>query len=311
MTTTPPKVFVSYSHDDDAHKAWVLNLANRLVLNGVDVMLDQWNLSLGSDLQRFMELGLTTADRVLAICTDPYVEKANGGTGGVGYEKMILSAQLMAEIGSDRIIPVVRRSTTRTPVPTFLLSKVYIDFQDDAVFERKYTELLRDIQGEQVVPRPALGANPFAVTSANIVPEVSFSSARYVSPATSGTVTFDFSNNDGKYVVGAGDYAFETKWSRGDNSALHVYNDPASIRTVALALDVNEIQQITNASTYDTSSRTRSPSVGEIVVWQNTAGYYLATRVEHVSSRGHGQPTDEVTFTYVIAPHKSKSFLPQ
>ena len=50
MTTIPPRVFVSYSHDTEPHKDWVLQLATRLVANGVDVILDQWDLTLGGDL---------------------------------------------------------------------------------------------------------------------------------------------------------------------------------------------------------------------------------------------------------------------
>ena len=50
-----PKCFISYSHDNEDHKEWVLNLASRLVENGVNVILDQWNLSLGGDLPSFME----------------------------------------------------------------------------------------------------------------------------------------------------------------------------------------------------------------------------------------------------------------
>ena len=45
--SSAPKVFVSYSHDSQDHKDWVLKLATRLVANGVDVILDQWDLSLG------------------------------------------------------------------------------------------------------------------------------------------------------------------------------------------------------------------------------------------------------------------------
>jgi hypothetical protein len=105
MSSAPPRVFFSYSHDSEVHKDWMLTLATRLVATGVDVVLDQWDLTLGSDLPRFMETGLTTADRVVAICTEPYVDKANGGKGGVGYEKMILTAQLMQNVATDRIIP--------------------------------------------------------------------------------------------------------------------------------------------------------------------------------------------------------------
>jgi TIR domain len=142
MSSTPPKVFVSYCHDTDCHKNWVLSLATRLLANGVDVVLDQWDLTLGGDLPRFMETGLTAAQRVLAVCTELYVEKANTGRDGVGYEKMILTAQLMQEISTNRIIPVIRNNALALTVPTFLSSRVYIDFRDDLAYETRYAELL-------------------------------------------------------------------------------------------------------------------------------------------------------------------------
>jgi hypothetical protein len=308
MTSTPPKVFVSYSHDTEPHKDWVLTLATRLVANGVDVILDQWDLTLGSDLPRFMETGLTAAQRVLAVCTEPYVTKANVGRGGVGYEKMILTAQLMQDISTDRIIPVIRTNSLVPPVPTFLSSRVYIDFRDDLAYEARYAELLRDIHGQQIKPRPPLGSNPFTTFPTALAPVISFGPERYVSPATSGTVTFDYSNNNGRYVLGAGDMAFETAWFRHGSTSIQAYTDPPSIRSVALALGAKEISDIVDASSYDTSSRVRKPYIGEILVWQNTAGYYLATKVEKLQSRGHGASSDEITFTYAIAPSKSASF---
>ncbi|MBF0563806.1 MAG: toll/interleukin-1 receptor domain-containing protein [Nitrospirae bacterium] len=36
-----PIVFLSYSHDTDAHKEWVLKLATDLRAQGVDARLDQ------------------------------------------------------------------------------------------------------------------------------------------------------------------------------------------------------------------------------------------------------------------------------
>ena len=57
------QVFISYSHDDDAHKNWVLQLAARLRSNGVDVILDKWNLTLGKDVPSIMENGLSTSKR--------------------------------------------------------------------------------------------------------------------------------------------------------------------------------------------------------------------------------------------------------
>lgn len=308
--TDAPRLFISYSHDDEAHKAWVLKLATRLVNNGVDVVLDQWDMRLGGNLPTFMEQGLTSAIRVLAICSATFVKKANEGQGGVGYEKTILTGQLMQDVNTDRIIPIVRNNMSKDKVPTFLLGRLYIDMTNEAAFESSYTELLRDIHGELVAPRPALGANPFAKAAVPIEPLISFASERYVSPANTGTVSFDYSNNNGSYVLGAGDMAFETRWSQSGNDSIYALNSPSSIRTVAIATGANEIEDVADATAHDTSSGTRSPHTGDVVVWQNTAGYFLATKIISVKSRGHGFPADEVVFEYVIATDKGTDFSP-
>ena len=81
-----PKIFISYSHDSEEHKEWVYRLATDLMGKGIDTVLDQWDLDLGANLSKFMENGLQESDRVLAVCTDKYIEKSNDGVGGVGYE---------------------------------------------------------------------------------------------------------------------------------------------------------------------------------------------------------------------------------
>lgn len=303
-----PKVFISYSHDTDQHKDWVLALATRLVANGVDIVLDQWDLTFGSDLPRFMEQGLSAAHRVLAVCTEPYVNKANAGRGGVGYEKMILTAQLMQDVTSDRIIPVIRSNSLPNPVPIFLSSRVYIDFRGDLAFEPKYAELIRDIHGQEVKPRPPFGKNPFDSAVTSTAPIISFGPERYISPTLVGMATFDYSNNNGRYVFGAGDMAFETAWSRAGAGSIHAYTDPPSIRSVAIADGVTEINDIEDATQYDPSSRVRTLHLGEILVWQNTAGYFLATKAVSVNVRSPGATHDEITVKYKIAQTKSASF---
>ena len=53
-----PKVFISYSHDSKEHKAWVAKLSGELRGKGVDVVLDQWELSLGQGVTLFMQRGV-------------------------------------------------------------------------------------------------------------------------------------------------------------------------------------------------------------------------------------------------------------
>ncbi|WP_101926895.1 MULTISPECIES: toll/interleukin-1 receptor domain-containing protein [Luteimonas] len=159
-----PKVFVSYSHDSLEHKKWVLDLGIKLRNSGVDASLDQWDLRPGDDLPAFMENKLRTADRVLMVCTAPYVEKANSGKGGVGYEKMIVTSDLMRDIDSSKVIPIIRQFGT-SDVPTFLKSKLYIDFSSDDQMEFSFDELVRTIHGAPLFEKPPIGNNPFQPAS--------------------------------------------------------------------------------------------------------------------------------------------------
>jgi hypothetical protein len=255
-----------------------------------------------------MERGLSSSDRVLVICTPEYVRKANEGKGGVGFEKNILTAALLKDANDNSIIPVVRSASSANLVPTFLVSKVYVDFRDDALFESGYGELIRDLHGEASRPRPPLGSNPFKRIEAAIDPVVSFGSERYVSPDMEGIVTFDFSNNNGCFTFGAGDTAFETMWTSAGNNSIHAYRDRPSIRSVALVTSSREIKDIQDAKIFDSSSRYRTPCAGEILVWKNTAGYYLATKILSVRVRVPGHSFDEVRIEYKIAPLKSACF---
>jgi len=156
---TAPKVFVSYSHDSQEHKQWVLDLATRLRTSGVDAILDQWDLGPGGDLPHFMEQSIASSSRILMVCTERYVQKADAGAGGVGYEKMIVTADLMRQIDSTRVIPIVRQRGIQT-LPTFLASKVYIDLSTDDQFETGFDQLLRDLLKAPLFVKPPLGSAP-------------------------------------------------------------------------------------------------------------------------------------------------------
>lgn len=221
---------------------------------------------------------------------------------------MILTGQLMRNVTSDKIIPLIRNNTSEDVLPNFLSTRLYLDFRNDDNFESNYAQLIREIHGLQMVARPELGSNPFVSQLPEIEPRLSFSAERYFSPAPSGVVRFDCSNNNGHYVVGTGDIRFETAWSGPHPTSIIAYNDPPSIRTISLAAGMKSIAEITDATIFDTSSRTRRPQVGEIVIWQNTLGYFMATKIEQVQARSNGASTDELTFSYAIATDKSTNF---
>ena len=155
-----PKVFVSYSYDSEEHKDWIKNLCTKLRKNGVDVILDQWDLHLGMDRTVFME-ELKDSDRVLIICTDNYVEKANNRESGVGYEGIIITAELAQNLKTNKFIPIIRQVSGENNTPIFLGTRIYSDFRDDSQFDVEFDKLLREILNIPINPKPPLGKNPF------------------------------------------------------------------------------------------------------------------------------------------------------
>ncbi len=139
-----PKVFISYSQDSALHKQWVSELAAKLRRNGVDAILDQWDLGLNQDLAQYMESSIKTADRVLVICTDSYVRKANDGEDGVGYEPMIVTRKFVEDHGTNKFIPIIRQTEWEDKIPTFLEDRIYVDFTNDEKFDEKFEELLHE-----------------------------------------------------------------------------------------------------------------------------------------------------------------------
>lgn len=113
-----PKVFVSYSWDDDGHRDWVRDLASRLRSDGVDAGLDRWKLAPGDQQPEFMERAVRENDFVLIVCTRRYKERADGRVGGVGYEGDIMTAEVLSERRQRKFIPVLRAGDWGTALPS-------------------------------------------------------------------------------------------------------------------------------------------------------------------------------------------------
>ncbi len=156
-----PRAFISYSHDSEEHKTWVMNLATQLRENGVDASIDQWDLRPGADMAAFMHDGVSQSDRVILVCTPTYCEKADAGTGGVGYEKLIVTKDLVETIDTRKFIPVVRNNP-EIITPIFLGPRIHIDFNDDRDFDAKLDELLRDILEAPEHIKPDIGPSPYS-----------------------------------------------------------------------------------------------------------------------------------------------------
>lgn len=290
-----PTVFISYSHDDKQHEEWVLKLATDLRSHGVDTILDQWDLRLGSDLRFFMEKGLSASNLVLCVCSEMYVQKVNSGEGGAGYEGMIISQPLLSNANSEFVIPIVRSNPSQQKIPMTFGTKYYIDFSDDTRYVEKYWELLERIYGEDTKKKPPLGENPFSEKlGETIAAKTEIEKELYHSPAMDGTATFRYDNNNGIYTIGNGEYAFDTRWSRAGNNSIHAYGLIGYIPGETVVPDASRLFN------YDYSSKSRIIRTGEIVIFQNSNHHFAAVKLGSVKSGSHGNLYDEMIFDYHI-----------
>lgn len=156
-----PKIFISYSWSSDA---LVLELAQRLVSQGVDVVLDKWDLKEGQDKYAFMERCVNDPEitKVLIICDKAYAQKADDRTGGVGDETVIISSEIYGNMKQEKFIPVIaEKDEYGNPyTPTYIKTRIYIDLSNQNTYEMEYEKLLRNIYEKPQFIKPKLGKKP-------------------------------------------------------------------------------------------------------------------------------------------------------
>ncbi|SEM67923.1 SEFIR domain-containing protein [Chryseobacterium taichungense] len=162
------KVFISYSWGLQEHQEKVREIGTRLMSDGIDVILDQWSLKDGHDLNFFMEsiVNDNTINKVLIISDKNYSLKADGRKGGVGTEAQILTPEIYGNTQQEKFIPIVfeRDEENKPYLPTFLKSRKYIDLSTEEYYEEEYENLVRNILDAPQIRKPKLGTIPSFIT---------------------------------------------------------------------------------------------------------------------------------------------------
>lgn len=157
----PPKVFISYSWDDEPHKEWVKGLADILITNGIDIILDQYEVQAGANISYFMEKSLVESEKVLIIFTENYQAKATNRKGGVGVEYSILNAEVCQNITNNKkYIPVLRSGTIQTSIPPFMQQFISIYMKDNTKYDEQIKEIIHCIFDKPLVSKPKIGKRP-------------------------------------------------------------------------------------------------------------------------------------------------------
>jgi hypothetical protein len=158
-----PKVFISYSWSSPEHEARVLALANRLIADGVEVVMDKYDLQEGQDLHAFVERMVTdpTVTHVLVVTDSGYAEKANSREKGVGKEAQIISSEVYAKADQTKFLPLVFEFTDDAPcVPVFMKGRIYIDMSTPEREADNYESLVRRLCGKPLYQKPPIGKPP-------------------------------------------------------------------------------------------------------------------------------------------------------
>ena len=153
--TKPPKVFISYAWEDDL-KTWVLDFATRLRSDGINAILDQWEIVPGDQLTEFMEKSVRESDFVVFVCTPTYKRKSDRRKGGVGYEGHIITGEVFQKNNHRKFIPVLRKGKWASAAPSWATSKLFIDFRDIPYSETSYQQLLNTLFGKSPTAPPIL-----------------------------------------------------------------------------------------------------------------------------------------------------------
>ena len=154
-----PKVFISYSWESKEHSDWVNSLADKLLADGIEAIIDSYDVSPGDRLPKFMESSIKDSDYVIIICTEEYKRKANNREKGVGYESHIISAELYNNHNDRKFIPIIRQGDFNTAVPTYLDGKLAIDLRGNPFNETAYKDLIASIF--KVKKKPKVGVRSY------------------------------------------------------------------------------------------------------------------------------------------------------
>lgn len=137
-----PRVFISYTGTDLAHRNWVRDFACRLRANGVDARIDMFHLRPGQDLHQWMTNEVIMADKVLLICDKYYAEKADTRRSGVGWETMIILGDMLSTQEQTKYIGIIRDKDIDQSLPVYVRSKYSLNWADDAQVEKEFNNLL-------------------------------------------------------------------------------------------------------------------------------------------------------------------------
>lgn len=164
MEIKTPKAFISYSWTSPGHQAGVLEWAQRLTADGVEVLLDLYDLKEGQDKFAYMERMVAdpTVTHVLVFSDKTYAAKADAKKAGVGTESQIMSKKIYESVEQTKFIPIACELDEKGDpcLPVFMSSRIWIDFSTPEAVNDNWEQLIRLLFDKPLHVKPKLGKPP-------------------------------------------------------------------------------------------------------------------------------------------------------
>jgi WD40 repeat protein len=164
--TRRPRVFVCYAHENPGHKAMVLNFAEFLRRNDVDVVLDQLAEDERRDWDVWMRQAIRGSRYVLVIASDTVRRVGDGdmpdGVRGLRAELNLLRDLYNGEpqVWPKRILPVLLPGRSISEIPSFLQPHNADHYIVMAFTVTGAERLLRQLVEVPTAPRAESGTRP-------------------------------------------------------------------------------------------------------------------------------------------------------
>ena len=242
-----PKVFISYAWGSEEYQRKVLLFASNLVGDGIEVVLDKWDLTEGNDTYYFMEKCVNddTITNVLILLDPIYEKKANDHTGGVGTETQIISPEVYEKVTQNKFIPIVMERNEYGEVckPTYLNGKLHFDLSLPDSYDEEYRRLVKRLYGEEIYRKPELGKKPNWVEepiSLEVKSVIKYDTIRQNKNEKVNELNFEnyleeIKNRLCEYVIGDGDIVKE------DQDYIAMYDETNNIKMDFLNLVKNSL----------------------------------------------------------------------
>ena len=275
--------FVSYNKADKQWAKWITAVLEQ---NGWSCFLQAWDFRPGHNFVVEMQNALKKSKRFIAVLSPSYEDAP--------YCQSELAAVYQKDPASKNRLLIPVRVVDFNPTGLWA-SIIYIDLVGENE-ESAEKVLLQGIDTAAIPRKRPMFPNNLGVC----ISAKEMQANLPTSNSMHGSVTFDYSSNDGLYTIGEGDREFTTKWTKASNTSIHAYNDHSSIDKIARLKSSADIDELPPIESLDFTSRTRTPVVGDSIIWINDCGHIAITKVDAIKDDSRGDTHDELTFSYVI-----------